>query len=408
MSAATTATTARSPQTPNSTRPFESDGTGGTPESTDRPAYHQVGNGDVAGLHLFACCLPVKGARRSSICDVQRGTFHFIPNALYHIVTAYRGWSREAILAEYDAAYIPTIEQYFDFLAEHELAYWTSEPERFPEMDLSWEAPEAIRNAILDLDDTSTHDLASVFAQLDDLYCKAVEIRYHDPVSLDEVEALLEPTTTGRLRGIQLILPYRDPEEGVWDLDRLVQLRNDHPRLLVVVAYDAPTDDVQNTDDGAVLRRVEQTIRPTDHCGLVQPGSFAVTESSFIENMRHNSCLNRKISVDVNGEIKNCPTMPVSYGNVEETSLHSAIAQQSFRELWDINKDQIEVCKDCEFRYICTDCRAYVTDPDDRYSKPSKCTYDPYTATWTRTPEADPDDIYIPLPVLNDLPTLAA
>ncbi|HEY4572343.1 MAG TPA: hypothetical protein VIJ26_00200 [Thermoanaerobaculia bacterium] len=38
-------------------------------------------------FQLFACCLPVKGARRSLLCDVQRQAFQFIPNGLYEILT---------------------------------------------------------------------------------------------------------------------------------------------------------------------------------------------------------------------------------------------------------------------------------------------------------------------------------
>ena len=44
---------------------------------------------------------------------------------------------------------------------------------------------------------------------------------------------------------------------------------------------------------------------------------------------------------------------------------------------------KIHVCKDCEFRYICTDCRAYIEDPNDILSKPLKCGYNPYTAEWS-------------------------
>jgi radical SAM protein with 4Fe4S-binding SPASM domain len=49
-----------------------------------------------------------------------------------------------------------------------------------------------------------------------------------------------------------------------------------------------------------------------------------------------------------------------------------AVEKKRFKNLWHINKDQIKVCKGCEFRYICTDCRAYVEDIDDKYSKPKK------------------------------------
>ena len=101
---------------------------------------------------------------------------------------------------------------------------------------------------------------------------------------------------------------------------------------------------------------------------------------------QHNSCLNRKVSIDAAGEIKNCPSFGGSFGNAREVSLHGAVARRDFRELWSVHKDQIEVCKDCEFRYVCTDCRAYLSDETNRLSKPAKCRYDPYTAEWRSTP----------------------
>ena len=53
-----------------------------------------------------------------------------------------------------------------------------------------------------------------------------------------------------------------------------------------------------------------------------------------------------------------------------------------FKKYWNITKDEISTCKDCEFRYICTDCRSYTESPEDYYSKPLKCGYSPYTNKW--------------------------
>ncbi len=74
--------------------------------------------------------------------------------------------------------------------------------------------------------------------------------------------------------------------------------------------------------------------------------------------------------------------MPQSFGNINNTSLEEALNHKDFATYWNITKDQITVCKDCEFRYSCTDCRAYLENPEDQYSKPLKCGYDPYTNTW--------------------------
>jgi len=102
----------------------------------------------------------------------------------------------------------------------------------------------------------------------------------------------------------------------------------------------------------------------------------------FSESQVFNSCLNRKISIDKNGEIKNCPSMQTSFGNILKTSLLSVVNDENFKKKWAIGKDKIDICKDCEFRYICTDCRAYLKDSQNIFSKPLKCNYDPYTAKW--------------------------
>ncbi len=74
--------------------------------------------------------------------------------------------------------------------------------------------------------------------------------------------------------------------------------------------------------------------------------------------------------------------MAQSFGNIKDTTLQEALDHPDFKKYWNVTKDQVQVCKDCEFRYICTDCRAYLENPEDMYSKPLKCGYDPYTGVW--------------------------
>lgn len=117
-------------------------------------------------------------------------------------------------------------------------------------------------------------------------------------------------------------------------------------------------------------------------CGKIF-GFFTPNMSTYSESLSFNSCLNKKISIDEDGWIKNCPSMKDKFGNISDTTLEQAIEMQGFKSLWDTTKDKVHVCKDCEYRYICTDCRAYVEDPDDILSKPLKCGYNPYTGEWT-------------------------
>ena len=103
---------------------------------------------------------------------------------------------------------------------------------------------------------------------------------------------------------------------------------------------------------------------------------------TFCESTQFNSCLNCKVSIDSKGNIKNCPSMSENFGNIRNTMIKEALNHPNFKEYWNISKDQIEVCKDCEFRHMCTDCRAYLKQPDNIYSQPAKCNYNPHIAKW--------------------------
>ena len=74
--------------------------------------------------------------------------------------------------------------------------------------------------------------------------------------------------------------------------------------------------------------------------------------------------------------------MKQSFGHILKTNLNDVVNNSKFKKLWTINKDKIDVCQDCEYRYICTDCRAYIKDSNDIYSQPAKCNYNPYIAKW--------------------------
>jgi radical SAM protein with 4Fe4S-binding SPASM domain len=70
------------------------------------------------------------------------------------------------------------------------------------------------------------------------------------------------------------------------------------------------------------------------------------------------------------------------YGHISKTKIEEVIETPEFQKWWHIKKDDIDVCKDCEFRHMCTDCRAFIKDPENIYSQPAKCTYNPYICKW--------------------------
>lgn len=115
----------------------------------------------------------------------------------------------------------------------------------------------------------------------------------------------------------------------------------------------------------------------------------------FIESHSRNNCLNQKICIDHDGAIKNCPAMKQIYGYISTDKLIDIVKSSGFTSVWRITKDNVMVCKDCEFRYVCPDCRVFINNRDNIYSHPLKCKYNPYTAKW------EGEDGYTPVENIN-------
>lgn len=348
-------------------------------KSTDDPC-EPIAITDEAVFKLFANCLPVKGAFRSTICDLQNGSFCFIPNALFYILTELQSLTIGRTKARFAEVQHAIIDQYFRFLLDNELGFLCDEAERFPPMNLTFLRSEQITNAIIDVRIRSDHPYDDILVQLSELGCSAIQFRFFDEMSLAQIEGILRMTRRHALRHVDIVVRYT-PEMSD---EALLRITTEYPAISGIRVHSAPvTRDVENLQKIVRISFRQSSYDAVDHCGFVHPTYFAINLEHFSEAQNFNTCLNRKISIDAAGTIKNCPALHSAFGNVRTTRLAEVAAMEQFQEMWAIKKDDIEVCSACEFRYICTDCRAQLTDLSDIRSKPAKCGYDPYKGTWS-------------------------
>jgi SPASM domain peptide maturase of grasp-with-spasm system len=323
---------------------------------------------------LFSCCIPVQGAKRSIICDIQRDDYIGIPNILYHILTEFSTKTISLIKSYFDGKNDSAIDEYFDYLVQKNYGFYSDDYARFPKLELNeFYNYQQVTNAIIDYDSFSSHKIDNIIHQLSSLFCEALELRFFSQTKMVFLEEIFSALQGSTLRSVNLLIHYNNEfEEG-----DLKEFQHRNPRLKRVIVHSAPSNKVIETEN-VIIYYSTDPIHSESCCGIISPWYFSTNTMAFSEAKKHNSCLNKKISVDKYGNIKNCPSFENSYGHITETSLNEVISLKDFKAVWDINKDKIEVCKDCEYRYICQDCRAYISDPNNIHSKPLKCNYDPY------------------------------
>ncbi len=111
---------------------------------------------------------------------------------------------------------------------------------------------------------------------------------------------------------------------------------------------------------------------------------FYTNKHSFENALFRNTCWFGKFAIESNGNVLPCIfERNKSYGNLVTTSISQILSSNKLHAFWSLSKDSIKVCKDCEFRYACKDCRPLgECECGDLFGKYTRCTYDPYTGNW--------------------------
>jgi len=331
-------------------------------------------------VYVYPSCISVQGYSRGIIQDLYRSKYIFAPKWLIHLLYNNNTTIHElrSAVNEYDKE--SQLEDYLNFLIENEIVYITDKDIRFQETPLVFDTPSIITNSILLFKDINLEKLKKLILELEDLGCENVQLYFPEFKDLKTISNILLLFDNSIVQYIELITNYNI---NYSNFEKLAELFSNNNRLFKLHLANAP-ESKKIFVDVFHIKYVAFSIDEFNftQCGEIHPLYFKNNLSFFTESQKHNICLNRKICIDENGEIKNCPVMTKSYGNVENMKLEDVIKNKDFQTLWHINKEKVDVCKDCEFRHLCTDCRCFIKDPDNIYSQPTNCRYNPYICKW--------------------------
>ncbi|WP_405209017.1 grasp-with-spasm system SPASM domain peptide maturase [Aquimarina sp. LLG6339-5] len=326
---------------------------------------------------LFANCIIVKGASMATICDLQRSKVYSIPIELAEFLENTKTSNTNDYINSFSSEDQEIVKEYLEFLEKNELGFWTNEPERFPELNMQWKSPEHISNAIIEMEHLEIVDITKLTKALTKLRCKFVELRFYKTVDLKMLDFFAENCSDSVIRSVIVYLPF-NTDLKVKDIEG-ISIK--YPRIRMVILHSSKEGNSCETKNPKI-KIISRVIDDKSHCGIIDPKLFTIKIPVFTESLKYNSCLNKKMSIDIEGNIKNCPSMSQIFGNIKNDDIEKVVQSKEFQKAWGIHKDLVDTCKDCEYRRVCTDCRAYIENPENQFSKPLKCGYDPYTNKW--------------------------
>ncbi len=130
----------------------------------------------------------------------------------------------------------------------------------------------------------------------------------------------------------------------------------------------------------------DQNILPLHYHKPPITPPFYIDEDSFLNAHLYHSCLAGKIAITATGDVFPCIFARNQLcGNIVNHSLDEILKNPLLTTCWHTTKDSITKCKDCEYRYACSDCRplAQGSAPEKNWlAAPQNCSYNPYTGQW--------------------------
>lgn len=183
------------------------------------------------------------------------------------------------------------------------------------------------------------------------------------------------------LNGLKLLLAYEVPVR------------------CAVIAMKQNEDELEETSyflkELGIFSRSPDPIRPTgranmdnwprkygSHTMQTMP-DFFVDKKVYEQSRIWNNCWFGKITITSEGNVLPCIFARKQVaGNMREQTLEE-ILQKGMLKFWSLNYDHVDICKDCEYRYFCHNCRPWAYGfTGNLYAKSPKCTYDPYSGEW--------------------------
>lgn len=335
-------------------------------------------------FNLYSDIYITKGYNRILISDLGRSISKLYPLELHELIEELKSASIESVLENYDSGSKAIAEEYIGYLLEKEYGFVTEGDwdKNFLPLSYEYHDHQQISNLYIEVEKLEIP--ATLMQSIANLRITHLVVFCRNATSSQELIDFDRSFDNTTLESLELYSAY----SSELNADFLQNVHDHTQRIYHLVFYQCEEIPVLTNTSYRFTLDFKRDSLSIHSCGKVNVDYFNTNMPKVLEAINHNSCLHKKLGIDRNGNIRNCPVMPQSFGNIHDMTLEEVLQQGAVQQYWNMTKDEITVCKDCEFRNVCTDCRAFTershcNESGLDISKPLKCGYDPYSNEWT-------------------------
>ena len=334
-------------------------------------------------LYIYPDVFFTQGATQTLVVDIRGKNMWLIrnlPDGLLELFQSYPINEIQSYIS--DSSF--NLDDFVSFVRDKNLGTLLPEVSRFRPIEEVYNSACLVEIGIVDFGIGSNHRIETISRELSRANCQHLQLRIFVPVNLEQITQYLLPFLNHSWFSIEILVT-----NPMWNsIDELEDFTRAYPMLSFIVFNQSERNykkvsSIYGEQSISFILYTNQRFTSPEDCGEINLNTIypPSTIQSFFLNKLHNNCLYKKIFVTQSGEIANCPCLPFRYGNIdkEDVDLVMIIKSTKFQYPWTIVKDKISTCKSCELRYLCNDCRAFLSELTE---KPRKCSYNPYTGTW--------------------------
>lgn len=312
---------------------------------------------------LFSDIIITEGYSRAIIQDYHRHKTHLIPLNLSQLIQKYNSiikvdYLMQLLQDDKNQLY----KEYFEFLVENDLIFSVEEKNKnlYPPISLKYDVPFHIDSLTILISKRNHYDIYASFKNglFDNIYC--ISILFCDDISSLEMDELINIIISTETRYLHVVHNSAANQSDI--------LRENKNPLIAEIPVDFSVD-------SSIFSNNKYREFPFFH------NEFYL----YVETLRFNSYFHKRIYIDDKGYLRNTPETPNTGIHINDISscneLFDLVDSRKFSKYGYIPKCKIEVCRCCEYRYMCVDNRIPIKE-GKRWAYTDSCTYNPYICLW--------------------------